>query len=380
MRLSKPMRLTTLMVGIVTLSVQAGPAALAQAQPSAMEAAPKASGTLQRADKDMARVLTKLQQLGAQPLGTQTVEQTRQGPSPADAVKAVLKDEGKDPEALMAQMHVKKQDMSYPTDGGSQPVRIYTPETSGAPTAGGMPVIVYFHGGGWVIADIDTYEASAMALARKTKAILVSADYRHAPENKFPAAHQDAFNAYQWVLKNAAQWGGNPAQVAVAGESAGGNLALNVAIMARDNNVARPVHMLLVYPVAGTDTDTPSYRKNADAIPLSRKAMEWFFKNTMESESDRNDPRLDLVGKANLAGLPSATVITDEIDPLMSEGKSLAEKLKQAGSTVKYENYDGVTHEFFGMDAVVKTAAKAQDMAAKELREAFAKPARAAMK
>src|SRR3954451_9918065 len=111
-----------------------------------------------------------------------------------------------------------------------------------------MPVIVYYHGGVWVIADINTYEASAMALAKKARAIVVSVEYRHAPENKFPAAHEDAFAAYQWALKNAQQWGGDPTRVAVAGESAGGNLAANVAIMARDQNVQKPVHMLLVYP------------------------------------------------------------------------------------------------------------------------------------
>ena len=327
------------------------------------------SGTMQRADKDMKRVLEKLLQLGAKPIGSQSVEDTRKGPTPADAVKAVLKDDGKDPAALMAQMKVKKQDMSYPTGGGSQPIRIYTPEDAGA---GPLPVIVYYHGGGWVIANIDTYESSAMALAKKAKAILASVEYRHAPENKFPAAHEDAFAAYQWVLKNAGQFGGNPARVALAGESAGGNLATNVAIMARDQNVQAPLHMLLVYPVAGTDMNTPSYQKNANAIPLSKQAMGWFVKNTIRNEQDLQNPMLDLVGKANLKGLPPTTVITAEIDPLRSEGKMLADKLKQAGAKTSYHHYQGAAHEFFGMDAVVADAAKAQDTAAKQLRDAFA--------
>ena len=326
------------------------------------------SGTMQRANKEMKRVLQKLKDLGAKPLGTQSAVETRKGPTPADAVKAVLKDDGKDAAALVAQMKIKKQDMSYPTAGGSQPIRIYTPEGAGQ---GKLPVVVYYHGGGWVIADINTYESSALALAKKTNAIVASVEYRHAPENKFPAAHEDAFAAYQWVLKNADQFGGDVKRVALAGESAGGNLAVNVAIMARDQKVQMPSHMLLVYPVSGTDTATPSYQKNANAMPLSKPAMQWFFKNTIRDDKDLQNPMLNLVGKANLKGLPSATVITAEIDPLQSEGKTLAEKLKQAGIETTTHNYDGVTHEFFGMDAVVAEAVKAQDVAAKELRASF---------
>lgn len=354
------------LIGVTALTFAAAPA-LAQSAQQSPSAAMKAE--MKEADKDMGRVLKKLQDLGAKPLGTQSVEETRKGPTPADAVKAVLKDEGKDPMALMAQMKVKKQDVTYPTAGGTQPARVYTPE--GPAPQGGFPVIVYYHGGGWVIADLDNYEASAMALAKKANAILVSVEYRHAPENKFPAAHEDAFNAYKWAVQNAAQWGGDPNRVAVAGESAGGNLAANVAIMARDQNAQRPIHMLLVYPVAGVDMTTPSYQKNAQAMPLSKAAMEWFVKNTVKSEQDLQSPMLDLVGKANLKDLPPATVITAEIDPLMSEGKTLADKLKAAGSAVKYQNYEGATHEFFGMDAVVKDADRAQDLAAKDLKEAF---------
>jgi acetyl esterase/lipase len=331
------------------------------------------SGTMERADKDMARVIKKLMDLGAKPIGTQSVEETRKGPTPADAVKAVLKDEGKDPSAVMAQMKVKKQDMTYPTGGGTQAVRIYTPE--GQVPQGGFPVIVYYHGGGWVIADIDTYEASAMALAHKVNAIVASVEYRHAPENKFPAQHEDANAAYKWVLDNAGQWNGNPRRIAVAGESAGGNLAVNVAIAARDQNMQMPAYVVSVYPIAGTDTNTPSYQKNANAVPLSKPAMEWFFKNTVSKPEDMQDPRLDLVGKANLKGLPPTLVITDEIDPLMSEGSTLASKLKQAGVETKHQNFEGATHEFFSMGAVVKDGERAEDLAAKELKDALASAA-----
>ena len=326
------------------------------------------SGTLRRADADMRRVIEKLMQLGAKPLGTQTVEETRRGPSPADAVKAVLKDQGKDPAALMAAMGVKKQDMTYPTAGGTQAIRIYTPAGGSGP----LPVIVYIHGGGWVIADLDTYESSAMALAKKTGAIVASVEYRHAPEHRFPAAHEDTFAAYKWVLQNAASFGGDPKRVAIAGESAGGNMAINVAIRARDEKVQAPLHMLLVYPVAGTDLTTPSYKQDEHAVPLSKPAIEWFVKNTIQSPADLQDPRLNVYGKANLAGLPPATIINAEIDPLASDGQLLAEKLRAAGVKVTHELYKGVTHEFFGMDAVVADAGRAQDLAARDLKAALA--------
>jgi acetyl esterase len=353
------------LVAVISI-VNLAPLPLAHAQDAAKD-------TMQRADaEDMRLVLQKLQELGAKPLGTQSVEETRKGPTPGDAANAVLRDQGKDPNAILAQLNVSKQDMSYPAGGGDQPIRIYTPQ--GEAPQGGWPVIVYYHGGGWVIATIDTYEASAMALANKAQAIVASVEYRHAPEYKFPAAHEDAFLAYKWVMNNAAKWGGNPKNVAVAGESAGGNLAINTAIMARDRGEAAPRHMLLVYPVAGTSFDTPSYQENANAVPLSKPAMQWFFTNATSSPQDLQDPRLDLVGHATLDNLPSATVITAEIDPLRSEGKELADKLKAAGSDVTYKNYEGVTHEFFGMAPLLDDAQRAQELAARELKEALAAP------
>jgi acetyl esterase len=326
------------------------------------------SGTVKRADKDMRRVLDALHKLDPKPIETLSAEEARKQPSPADAVKALLREEGKDPVALMAEMKVQKKDIIYSGPSGDMPARLYTPEErQGQP----LPIIVFYHGGGWVIADLDTYEASAMALAKKANAIVVSVEYRHAPEHKFPAAHDDAIAAYSWALKNAQSFGGDPTRVAVAGESAGGNLAINVAIAARDGRFQKPAHMLLIYPVAGMDMTTASYKENANAKPLSKAMMAWFAKNTVQTEQDLKDPRLNIVGAANLRDLPDATVITAEIDPLMSEGKMLSDKLKQAGSGVKYQNYSGVTHEFFGMDAVVRDADRAQDLAAREFRDAF---------
>lgn len=332
------------------------------------------SNTMERARPDMRRVIEKLMQLGAKPLGTQSVEATRAGPTPADAVKALLRDAGKDPAALMAATGVKITNMAYPTAGGTQAIRIYTP--GGAAAGQALPVIVFIHGGGWVIADLDTYESSAVALAKKTGAIVASVEYRHAPENRFPAAHDDTVAAYKWVLQNAASFGADPKRIAVAGESAGGNMALDVAIAARDQKLQMPAHMLLVYPVAGTDLTTPSYKENEKAVPLSKAAIEWFVKNTIQSPADLQDPRLNVVGHANLRGLPPATIINAGIDPLASDGQLLAEKLQAAGVKVTRHLYPAVTHEFFGMDAVVADAATAQDVAASDLRAALGtKPA-----
>jgi acetyl esterase/lipase len=222
-----------------------------------------------------------------------------------------------------------------------------------------------------VIANLDTYDASPRALANAAQAVVVSTHYRQAPEHKFPAAHDDTWAAYEWVLKNAASFNGDPKRVALAGESAGGNMAASIAMMARDRKVQMPVHQLLVYPVANHAFDTTSYQENANAKPLGKAGMQWFFGHYLKAISDGANPRVSILRAANLAGLPPATVITAQIDPLRSEGEAYAKKLKDAGVAVKYQNYDGVTHEFFGMGAVVDTAKQAVQLAGSELRAAF---------
>ncbi len=320
-----------------------------------------------RANPEMQKILRVLKSLGGKPIERLTTIEARLQPTPADAVEALLRDQGKNPAHLKAEMGVAVQNTQYPGVEKSLPARLYIP---GDRVDGIRPVIVYYHGGGFVIADLDTYDAAPRALAKKTGAIVVSVDYRRAPEHKFPAAHEDAFAAYQWVIANAVQWGGDPTRVAVAGESAGGNLAANVAIMARDKGILAPAHMVLVYPLAGNDLMTLSYQENAKAVPLNKPMMEWFIRHTLRNPADRQNPMINLVA-ADLSGLPSATVITAEIDPLRTEGRLLAERLKLAGSKVSYRNFEGVTHEFFGMDAVLADAVAAQDMAAQSLTESF---------
>ena len=208
------------------------------------------SGTLERANAEMRAVLTKLEELGPKPFYTLTPVEARKQPTPADAVGALLKAQGKDPEMLKKQMGVTTQDVTYAFAAGDQiPARIYTPPGE---TKDKLPIILYIHGGGWVIADLDTYDASPRAISKKVNAIVVSVHYRQAPESKFPASHDDTNAAYKWVIANAEKWGADSKKIAVVGESAGGNMAISVAIAARDEKLTQPVHIVAIYPVAGT--------------------------------------------------------------------------------------------------------------------------------
>ncbi|GAC1597382.1 MAG: hypothetical protein NVS4B10_07050 [Myxococcales bacterium] len=336
---------------------------VADAAPDEGKAAPAEAAPAEAApNPQMKAVLDQLGTMHGKPIDKLSAKEARKQPSPADAVKALLKGQGKsvEPEPVG-----KVQDIRVAGAKGTIPARVYWPAG-----AGPFPVVVYFHGGGWVIADLDTYDASPRALVNLANAIVVSVAYRQGPENRFPAAHEDSFAAYKWTLAHAASLKGDPARVAVVGESAGGNLAAAVAMMARDRKVQAPLAMGLVYPIAGADFDTESYRENARAKPLNKPMMQWFYKNYLRSAKDAQDPRISLV-KADLAGLPPATIVTAQIDPLRSEGKELADQLQKAGVAVDYKNYEGVTHEFFGMAAAVDEAKAAEAQIAAGLTKAF---------
>jgi acetyl esterase/lipase len=260
---------------------------------------------------------------------------------------------------------VRTQDIMIPAAAGSNPARVYTPQG-----AGPFPVILYFHGGGWVIADLDTYDATPRSMAAQSNAIVVSAHYRQAPEHRLPAAHEDAFAAWRWLVDNAASLGGDPGKLAVMGESAGANLAINVSIRARDTGLQMPIHQALIYPVASNNIVSISYEENRNAKPLNKPMMVWFFHNVINNERDLTSPLIDVVS-ANLSRLPPAVVVTAGIDPLRSDGEKLAEKLKSVGVAVEHRNYRGATHEFFGMAAVVAAARDAQTFVSLAQRQAF---------
>ncbi|MCK8783753.1 alpha/beta hydrolase [Roseomonas sp. NAR14] len=326
-----------------------------------------AQRTIARAQPDMGAVIAAFESLGPKPIESLSPAEARRQPTIADAVRRVQVQRGM-PTTPLPMAEVR--DLLIP--GGPTPLqaRLYVP----ARGAGPLPVVVYFHGGGWVIADLDTYDASARAIAAQSGAIVLSVHYRQAPENRFPAAHDDAVFGYNYAVTHAPEFGGDPRRVALAGESAGGNLAINVAIAVRDQHQPQPVAQVLIYPVAGTDMDVPSVRENRDAVPLNAAMLDWFLSFYARNPGDLGDPRLDVVGKADLRGLPPTTIILADIDPLRSGGEMLARKLQGAGVPTEMRLYPGVTHEFFGTGAVVQQAALAQAYAGERLRAAFAAP------
>lgn len=369
-RAKKVIMRTILLAGTAAGLLLAAPA-MAQDDPRPVDdavATSPDSGTLDRANPEMATVIEKLQELGAKPVHTLSVEEARTQPTPADAATAVAEDETGAPPEPEAVGRVE--DITVAGATGDMEARAYWPagaEEGGEP----LPVVVYFHGGGWVIADLDVYDASARALANQAQALVVSVHYRQGPEDRFPAAHDDAVAAYSFIVENAQQWNGDPERLAVAGESAGGNLALNVAIAARDQQLTTPDAVLAVYPVASDNLESASYIANQNAIPLGKADIEWFVGNYLNDPAEAADSRIDIVGAADLNDLPPVTIVSAETDPLQSDGTMLRDKLEAAGVDVAYRNWNGVTHEFFGMAAVVPEAKEAQDFAGAELRGAL---------
>lgn len=319
----------------------------------------------EKPDMMMQKVLDTLADLGGKPIETLSPEEARRQPTPTDAVKKILHDTIRDDDPTLG---IQTRDITIDGAAGPLQARVYSPDLSDGEL---RPLVVYFHGGGFVIADLDVYDGGPRGIARFADAIVLSVHYRQAPENKFPAAHEDAVAAWKWALANAQSIGGDPRKVAVMGESAGGNLAINVSIAARDMGLQPPVHQVLVYPLVGNDLDNESYVENATAKPLNKPMIEWFVKHTFSSESETSDPRVNVVGAADLHGLPSSTVILAEIDPLRTEGEELAERLEAAGNDVRHKTFHGSTHEFFGMALVVPDAAIAQQFAAHDLKKAF---------
>lgn len=320
---------------------------------------------------DMQDVLNRFKELHPKPLNLLTPRQARQGPTASEAAKQELKRRNKPfPEDVG-----NVADMDLPTSPRPIHVRVYKPKNAGS---GQLPVIMYFHGGGFVIASIATYDASCRAMANATGAMVVAVAYRMAPEHKLPAAQEDSYAATQYVMNHAAAMGGNPSKVAVLGESAGGNLATDTCIMARDRGGKMPIHQALVYPyvdLSPRGLNAPSMRENTNAsYPktkfLTREGVAWFNKYALPSRAFGRNPLASPL-YANVRGLPPATVVLAEIDPLRTQGAQYAQKLMQAGVPTKVAFYTGVTHEFFGMGAIVPKAKQANTFVANELKRAF---------
>lgn len=260
----------------------------------------------------------------------------------------------------------KVEDRTIPGPAGELPVRIYTPEGSGS-----FPVVVFFHGGGWVIGDLDIQDGPCRTLCNAACCIVVSVDYRLAPEHKFPAAAEDCYAATKWVAANAASLNADATRIAVGGDSAGGNLTAVVAQMARDRGGPNLVFQLLVYPVTDGACDTASYQQNADGYLLTKDMMLWFWDHYTGSGADRRHPQASPLRTQSLCGLAPALVITAEFDPLRDEGEAYAARLRDAGVPVQLTRYNGMIHGFFGMGSLIDQAKTAIAQAADALRSAF---------
>lgn len=255
------------------------------------------------------------------------------------------------------------EDRRIPAPGGELLLRIYRPEG-----AGPFPVVMNFHGGGWVIGDVDTADGQCRAMCRRACVLVVSVDYRLAPEHRFPAAAEDCYAATVWAAANASALGGDPSRLAVAGDSAGGNLAAVIALMARDRNGPKVAFQLLVYPVTNARFDTPSYADNGDGYMLTKAAMIWFWDQYAPAATDRAHAYASPLQAPSLIGLPPAYVMTAEYDPLRDEGEDYATRLIKAGVPTQCERFPGLIHGFFAQSQLVPAASAAMDKACAALR------------
>ena len=227
-------------------------------------------------------------------------------------------------------------------DDREVPIRIYSPSTDGEPRAG----LVFYHGGGWAIGELDTYDSLCHLLANAGDCVVVSVDYRLSPDHRFPAGVEDAFAATVWVSQNAAELGIDPSRIVVGGDSAGGNLAAAVCLMARERGSASIAAQVLVYPITNDDLDTDSYLEFAEGYMLTRRSMAWFWEQYLETPEQSADVRCSPAKANDLSGLPPAFVLTAEYDVLRDEGETYAQALNDAGVCVTRKRYDGMIHGF----------------------------------
>ena len=249
---------------------------------------------------------------------------------------------------------------------GEIPIRVYTPGS-----AGPLPVLAWFHGGGWVLGSLDSEDGTCRRLANAAGCVVVSVEYRLAPEAKFPAAAEDCYAATDWAARNAAAIGGDPSRIAVGGDSAGGNLAAAVSLMARDRGGPPLAFQLLVCPIIERNFETGSYRDCANLYRPTRDLMAWFWGHYLEDEADAENPYAAPMKANDLSSLPGALVVTAEFDPLRDEGEAYARRLAEAGVAARHVRYDGAVHFLFLLANVLEKGRRAIDEAAAALREAL---------
>ena len=328
----------------------------------------------------MLSVLREHQAMRAVPEAGLSPGRAREVPTLVDAARAMPNVRGLPADSTNVP---QVRELSATGADGPLAARLYRPAL-----ARDTPTIVFFPGGTWVTGSLDTADESARELAARTGWVVVAIRTRLAPEAKFPAAHDDALAAYQWARGQIRGWGADPTRVALAGEGPGANLALSTAMLARDRGVPVPDHLLLITPVAGTSLGGTSMSESGRSRPLTRRTVRWAQDEYAPDYGQQDDVRLNLLGRSDWAGLPAATVILAEIDPLRSGGMALAERLIAAeplapgmpgvgtAGPVRTEGrlFQGTTHGFFGLGETVPEAAVAEDYAARRLKAAFYRP------
>ncbi|MEE2031099.1 alpha/beta hydrolase [Rhodococcus chondri] len=247
-------------------------------------------------------------------------------------------------------------DLTIDGPGGALALRIYRPES----TEPELPVVVFAHGGGFVFCDLDSHDEFCRSMAEGVGVVVVSVDYRLAPEHRAPAAHEDMYAALEWAADNATTYGGDRSRIVLAGDSAGGNLAATVAIAARDNGGPAVFGQALFYPVIDDDFDTESYRKFGSGYYNTTKAMKWYWEQYAPDGTD--DARVVPTRTGSLAGLPAAVVITAELDPPCSSGDDYAERLAAAGVRVRHRRFDGLFHGFLTFPSLSLTESARQEI------------------
>ena len=306
-------------------------------------------------DPQAQAVLDRMVAAGIRPAHTLTIEEARQALAATHALAG-------EPEPVQ-----RVENRVMPGPGGDLPLRLYTPSGSGP-----FPTLVFFHGGGWIRGSLDTHDALCRSLANQAGCLIVSIDYRLSPEARFPAAVDDCYAATRWVADQAATFNGDPRRIAVGGDSAGGNLAAVVALLARDRGGPPLLYQVLIYPVTNYAFDTPSYHQNGTGYNLTRDAMIYYWSLYLGSEADGQNPLASPLKAPDLRGLPPALVITAEYDPLRDEGLAYADRLRAAGVPVVSTCYEGVFHGFLGLAALIDKGRQAIEEVAAGLRSAFA--------
>lgn len=286
--------------------------------------------------------------------------------TPAEAREAYMKSRAilqPEPEPV-----AEARDLAAPGPHGPIPLRLYRPQGGAAP----LPGLIYYHGGGWLLGGLDSHDVVCRRFANAARCVVVSVDYRMAPEHKFPAAVDDCAAATGWAIGQAAALGMDPARVAVGGDSAGGNLAAVMALMARDGALPRLAYQLLIYPATDMTMTTVSSQTVGPGVPLTSATMKWFIDHYMRGPEDMIDWRASPIRAASVAGTAPALVLTAAADPLRDEGIAYAARLEREGVRTTAIHLTDQIHGFLSMGKVIRAADTAIDMMAASLRRAFA--------